>query len=51
MSIGEAGSITTNSPTENAPITVTLTEPLTDPVFALSSTNDGDNQFVLRVID
>ena len=50
MSIGEAGSITTNSPTENAPITVTLTEPLTDPVFALSSTNNGGNQFVLRII-
>jgi len=51
MSIGEAGSITTNSPTINQPITVTLGEPLTDPVFALSATNNGGNQFVLRVTD
>lgn len=51
MAIGEAGSITTNSPTENAPITVTLTEPLTNPVFALSATNNGGNQFALRVTD
>ncbi|MEM8774252.1 MAG: Hint domain-containing protein [Pseudomonadota bacterium] len=50
MAFGEAGSITTNSPTENAPITVNLTEPLTNPVFALTSTNNGGNQFVLRVV-
>ncbi|MEM6890495.1 MAG: Hint domain-containing protein [Pseudomonadota bacterium] len=50
MGIGEAGSVTTNSPTENAPITVNLTEPLTDPVFALTATNNGGNQFVLRII-
>ena len=51
MAIGEAGSVTTNSPTENQPITVNLTEPLTDPVFALSATNNGGNQFILRVTD
>ncbi len=51
MAIGEAGSITTNSPGENDPITVTLTEPLTNPVFALSATNNGGNQFVLRITD
>lgn len=51
MAIGEAGSISTNSPTENAPITVNLTEPLTNPVFALSATNEGGNQFILRITD
>lgn len=51
MAIGEAGSITTNSPTENQPITVNLTDPLTDPVFALSATNNGGNQFILRITD
>lgn len=51
MAIGEAGTIVTNSPTENAPITVSLTEPLTDPVFALTATNNGGDQFTLRVID
>lgn len=51
MAIGEAGSITTNSPTENQPITVTFSEALTDPVIALTATNNGGDQFVLRVID
>ncbi|WP_293573630.1 Hint domain-containing protein [Phaeobacter sp.] len=51
MAIGEAGSITTNSPTENQLITIDLEEPLTNPVFALSATNNGGNQFVLRVVD
>lgn len=51
MAIGEAGRITANSPTENQPITVNLTDPLTDPVFALSATNNGGNQFILRVTD
>jgi len=51
MAIGEAGNILTNSPTENAPITVSFTEPLTDPVLALTSTNNGGDQFVLRVTD
>lgn len=51
MPIGEAGTITTNSPGVNTPITVTLTEPLTDPVFALTATNDGGDPFVLRITD
>ena len=49
MAIGQAGTVVTNSPTENAPITITLDQPLTDPVFALTATNNGGNQFVLRV--
>lgn len=51
MAIGQAGSITTNSPTENAPIQIILDEPLTDPVFAFTSTNNGGHQFVIRVVD
>jgi hypothetical protein len=51
MAIGQAGSVTTNSPTENAPITVTFDEPLTNPVFAFTATNNGGNQFTLRVTD
>lgn len=51
MAIGEAGSVTTNSPTENAPITVTLDEPLTNPVFAFTATNNGGNQFTIRLTD
>ncbi|MEO0485513.1 MAG: Hint domain-containing protein [Pseudomonadota bacterium] len=49
MAIGEAGTITTNSPTENAPITVTFDTPLTDPVFAFTHTNNGGDPFVIRV--
>lgn len=51
MAIGEAGSITTNSPVADQPITVTLTDPLTDPVYALTATNNGGNQFSLRIIN
>jgi len=51
MAIGQAGSISTNSPGENDPITITFDEPLTDPVIALTATNDGGNQFTLRVTD
>jgi hypothetical protein len=51
MAIGEAGSITTNSPTENAPITVDLAEPLDNPVYALTATNNGGNQFSMRVVN
>lgn len=51
MAIGQAGSITTSSPTENEPITITLDQPLSDPVIALTATNNGGNQFVLRVTD
>lgn len=51
MAIGQAGSITTNSPGENDPITITFDEPLTDPIIALTATNNGGNQFTLRVTD
>ncbi|MCT4554689.1 MAG: Hint domain-containing protein [Pelagimonas sp.] len=51
MPIGQAGSITTNSPGENTPITVTFDQPLDNPIIALTATNNGGNQFVLRVID
>lgn len=51
MAIGQAGSITTNSPGENDPITITFDEPLTDPVIALSATSNGGHPFSLRVTD
>lgn len=51
MPIGQAGSITTNSPTENAPITITFDQPLENPVIALTATNNGGNQFTLRVTE
>lgn len=51
MAIGEAGSITTNSPTENAPITVTFDQPLTDPIIVLTGTNNGGDPYNLRVTD
>ena len=51
MAIGQAGSLSTNSPTENAPITVTFDQPLDNPVIALTATNNGGNQFTMRVID
>jgi hypothetical protein len=51
MAIGEAGSLFTNSPTENAPITVTFAEALTDPVIALTGSQNGGNGYVLRVTD
>ncbi|MEX0284622.1 MAG: Hint domain-containing protein [Paracoccaceae bacterium] len=51
MAIGQAGSITTNSPTENQLITIDLAEPLTNPVFALTATNNGGHQYTLRVVD
>lgn len=50
MTIGEAGSLLATSPTENQPITVTLTEPLTNPVFALTGTANGGDPYILRVI-
>ena len=49
MAIGEAGSITTNSPGVETPITVNLTEPLTDPVFMLTGTSNGGDPYSLRI--
>lgn len=51
MAIGEAGSITTNSPEENTPINITFDEPLTDPIIVMTGTNNGGNAYNLRVID
>lgn len=51
MAFGEAGTLVANSPTANTPITVTLTDPLTNPVFAFTATQNGSDPFVLRVID
>ncbi len=48
-SFGEAGSLITNSPTANTPITVSLTEPLTNPVIALTSTQNGE-PFTMRIV-
>lgn len=49
MAIGEAGSVTTGSPTENQPITVVLSEALTDPVFAFTATSNGGDDIVIRL--
>lgn len=49
MAIGEAGSITTGSPVENQPITVNLTEALTNPVFAFTATSNGGDDIVIRL--
>lgn len=51
MAIGEAGSITAGSPTENQLITVTLTEPLTNPVFAFTATSNGGDDIVIRLVN
>ena len=51
MVIGEAGSITANMPTPEDTITVQLAQALTNPVFALTGTSNGNHEFVLRVID
>lgn len=50
MAIGEAGSLDANTTVSNAPITVTLTEPLTDPVIVLSGTSNGGDPYALRVL-
>lgn len=49
MAIGEAGSITTSSPVENQAITVTLTKPLINPVFAFTNTSNGGDPFTVRL--
>ncbi len=51
MAIGEAGSVTTNSPTENELIRVDFEEPIENAVIALTATNNGGNEFVLRVVE
>ena len=51
MGIGETGQISENTTFTGEPIVITFTEPLTDPVISLTSTNFGGNKFALRVID
>jgi hypothetical protein len=51
VAIGEAGSIFTNSPGVNDLIRVDFTEPLDNAVIALTATNNGGNQFALRVVN
>ncbi len=51
MAIGQAGQITTSSPTENQPITVSFAETLDNPVVVLTGTNNGGNQYSARVIE
>ncbi len=51
MAFGQAGSLSTNSPAENTPISVVLAEPLTNPIIALSGTNTGGNAYVFRVVN
>ncbi|WP_254054494.1 Hint domain-containing protein [Roseovarius sp. EL26] len=50
MAIGESGSFVTDGSFDNPPtFTITLTEPLTDPVFAFSATGNGGDGFNLRL--
>jgi hypothetical protein len=51
MAIGEAGSLQGNTTEPGQAIGVTFTEPLDDPVIALTSTNTGGHKFSLRVIE
>jgi hypothetical protein len=51
MAIGEAGTLSANTTYTGEPIAVSFTEPLTDPVVALTATNYGGNKFSLRVIE
>lgn len=51
MAIGEAGKITASSPGENDPITISLTEPLTNPVFAFTGTSNGGDPYNIRLTD
>jgi hypothetical protein len=51
MAIGETGTLSENTTYEGEPISVTFTEPLTNPVVALTATNYGGNKFSLRVIE
>jgi hypothetical protein len=51
MAIGETGTLSENTTYTGEPISVSFTEPLTDPVVALTATNHGGNKFSLRVIE
>ncbi|WP_108816945.1 hypothetical protein [Loktanella sp. Alg231-35] len=50
MAIGESGTFVTDGSVDNPPsFTITLTEPLTDPVFAFTATGNGIDSFNLRL--
>ena len=51
MAIGETGSLRENTTYAGEPIEVEFSEALTDPVVALTATNNGGNTFSLRVIE
>lgn len=50
MAIGEVGSLTRGGFGDGEIVRIDFTDPLTDPVIHLSSTNAGGNEFSLRVI-
>ncbi len=50
MPIGEVGTLTRGGFGDGEIIRIDFTEPLTDPVIHLSSTNRGGNEFSLRVV-
>jgi hypothetical protein len=51
VAIGEAGSITTNSPGENDLIRVDFDQPIENAIIGLSSTSIGGDPFTLRVVN
>jgi hypothetical protein len=51
MAIGETGTLSENTTYSGEALQVTFTEPLSDPVVALTATNYGGNKFSLRVIE
>lgn len=51
MAIGESGTFTTDGSSANPPtFTISLTEPLTDPVFAFTATGNGADDFTIRLV-
>lgn len=50
MAIGEAGTLSANTTVANAPISVSFSSPLTDPVIALTGTQVGGHPYTLRVL-
>lgn len=51
MAIGESGTFTTDGSSANPPtFTISLTEPLTDPVFAFTATGNGVDDFTIRLV-
>ncbi|KEJ90887.1 Hint domain-containing protein [Sulfitobacter donghicola] len=50
MPIGEVGALTRGSFAEGEVVRIDFTEPMTDAIIHLSSTNQGGNEFSLRVV-